>query len=399
MSLGLALKLSTAPLFKGVGVGPWERWISGLSVTQVLDFDFAKTDRFFQEAVGETLADDAGESIGLALDSAAWAGVSLAVLVAAQPELMSNPGGPYTTTSGYIGSAGGALSIVSGNLRVTNGSALYGAGYATISTASDRFYRQDVDIVATPDISYPSAGSTPGGYELLNNPRTAGNNRSAYYKAVGALTYPKPTVGVNIVSRIAEFARYSVKEIPGNHALQATSNLQGKRQAGGVCRYDGSDDNHLTTFLAQNGAMTLLFRGSIAASIAAVQVLLGASGSGANRCWMAVDTSGHLCAGVGSQSSSTIVGTKDIRGKNVVAAVTFDGAAVSLFLLADGVVTTEYSGAQASTPTTTIPFRLAANNNNGSAGSYAGIDANRFRAAHKAMSLADFTTISAAMAT
>ena len=202
----------------------------------------------------------------------------------------------------------------------------------------------------------------------------------------------------NIVGGTVTFNSLVIKKLPGNHGYQESATLQGKRQAGGVCRYDGIDDNHLTTFRAQNGAMTLLYHGTIDATIAATQMFLGASGSGANRCWLAVTTAGFIAAGVGSESTSTIVGTTDVRGKEIVAALTFDGSTVDLFLHVDGSATEEYSAAQASTPTTTVAFRIGAYNNNNTAAGFAKVDAKSLKAAHRAMTFAEFKSIAANLA-
>lgn len=389
---------SAITLNTGGGVS-WSQWITGLTETQVLDVDFSYTDRHFQDTSGLTLADDAGENIAIASDSALWAGKTFAALVASQPELVSN--GDFGSLTGWSGLS---ATLVGGEAQITGVGPLNGSAVNWFSQLNVcvryKFYSvaYDATFIST-------AGSLEAGHGYLARLTiTSASNGGVkatygYYAQADSVSsgQDRMTFAAS-ASSIWKVDNVSVKLVPGSHGLQTSSGLQGKRQAGGVCRYDGSDDNHLTEFKAQNGAMTLLYHGTVPASLAASQMVLGASGSSANRCWLAITTAGFIAAGVGSESTATIAGTTDVRGKTIVAALTFDGTTVKLFLRVDGVVTQEYSAAQSSTPTTTIPFRLGAYNNNGTAAGFAAVDAKSLKAAHKAMTLADFTSIAAQLA-
>lgn len=366
----------------GGGAMSWSRWSNGLSASQILDVDFAYTDRTFQNVTGTTLADDAGEAIALAMDSGSWRGRTLAGEVATQPELKATGaiGIVGTTTAATYNTSTGA-GTVSRTTYPTDQS------YVTFPVVAGARYDLDLECNNVAGITVrPSAAGT----NFIN---TAGTSGRVTYRLASTSSELMIFTAANSTS--LPFTVHSLKLIPGNHAVQATGTSTPARQAGGVSRYDGTADNLLTSFLAQSGPMTLLYQGTVPATLAAVQVLMGSSGSSANRCWIGVNTSGLLCAGVGSQTESTIVGTTDVRGKSIVAALTFDGSTVTLFLRVDGAVSQEYSAAQASTPTTAIPFRLGAMNNNGTAGSFAAIDANSFKAAHRAMTLAQFGAIAA----
>lgn len=396
---------SPIALEQGGGEAPvtWADFISGLTATQVLDVNFAETDRHFQSRFGPTLADDAGENIALAMDDAAWGGLSLAVVAAAATELVVNGTFDANITNWTAFAAQPGSGWDAGRMKV-------------VGTAGSQGYYQDVSGLTAAQ-TYVVAGTVETDAGAVNSgalsSRVGGSMTSIVEIATAApgasqtsFKYITGQTGIRVygvagylaVAGLAWFDNISCKLIVGNHGVQATSSLQGKRQAGGVCRYDGTDDNHLTTFLAQNGAMSLLYHGTVAASLAATQMVLGASGSSANRCWLAITTGGFIAAGVGSDSTATIVGTTDVRGKTIVAAVTFDGSTVKLFLRVDGVTTEEYSAAQASTPTTAIPFRIGAYNNNGTAAGFADVDAKRISAAHKVMALSEFTSIAAAWA-
>jgi len=416
----------------GVAVGPtWGEWIADLDGTQVLDIDFERTDRHWQDVAGATLADDAGENIALAFDqsqddgrgivnqlvysddfaNASWTKNSVSVAVVADSDGEADLVYPASTGTGsQIRRLFGSVSSV----VVTNSISAKAAGKNWLYV-----YNAQGNVAAWFNLATGAVGTVGGGVTAA-----IADDGGGYWRCsvTATVTYRGYFVGVadgngstsvtasgidGVYVRAAqqEFGALTAYQPngatvggPGEHGIQTLSNLQGKRQAGGVCHYDGSDDNHLTTFLAQNGANTMIYHGTVAASIAATQMPLGASGSGANRCWLAITTAGYIAAGVGSQSSATIVGTTDVRGKEIVAAVTFDGSTVKLFLLVDGVTTEEYSAAQDSTPTTSIPFRIGAYNNNGTAAGFAQIDAKSLKAAHKSMSLAEFTSIAADLA-
>lgn len=391
---------SAITLNTGGGVS-WSQWIAGLTAAQVLDVDFSYTDRHFQDTSGVTLADDAGENIALASDSAFWDGKTFAALVASQPELVSN--GDFGSLTGWSGLS---ATLVGGEAQITGVGAMNSsaANWFAQTVGYSRYSWYRVAYEAT-HVSTASSLEAGFGYNPKRVVTSAANGgvKSGYMFFAQA-----DSLGGGAPWQVTSFAagstavwkvdNVSAKLVPGSHGQQASSGLQGKRQAGGVCRYDGADDNHLTEFRAQNGAMTLLYHGTVAAFLAGTQMVLGASGSSANRCWLAITTSGLIAAGVGSESTATIVGTTDIRGKTIVAAVTFDGTTVNLFLRVDGATTQEYSATQAGTPTTTVPFRIGAYNNNGTAAGFAAVDAKSLKAAHKAMTLTEFTSIAARLA-
>lgn len=372
--LGLGLGLGRT----GGGAMSWSRWSNGLSASQILDVDFAYTDRHWQDVTGQTLADDAGEPIALAMDSGTWAGRTLAGEVAAQPELKG------TGTIGMFGSTTPATYNPSTGVgSVSRTTYPTDQSYVSFPVTIGAYYEVDVENFGVFGLALrPNSGGA------IVAALPLGRSKMRVASTTSVMLF---TCGTN--ANTTNFTVHSFKAVPGNHGIQATGTSRPARQAGGVSRYDGAADNLLTSFLAQSGPMTLLYHGTVPASLAAVQVLMGSSGSSANRCWIGVNTSGLLCAGVGSQTESTIVGTTDVRGKSIVAALTFDGSTVTLFLRVDGAVSQEYSAAQASTPTTAIPFRLGAMNNNGTAGSFAAIDANSFKAAHRAMTLTEFAQI------
>jgi hypothetical protein len=165
------------------------------------------------------------------------------------------------------------------------------------------------------------------------------------------------------------------RAIPGKHFAQAGATARPKWHTGNILTFDASDDVLLNTAtaLASATANTLMLRVTIPATISATQVLAGLSGASTARLYLAVNTSGKLCAGVGADSTTTIVGTTDVRGKTGTAVLRHDGTTVKLdWIEDDQAISHEYSAAQNGNPSTTITFNIGALNNNGTPGSYCG---------------------------
>ncbi len=333
-------------------------------------YDYIKTDRGFQESTGPTPAATAGDAIGLWFDQRQWNGQTFAQVLAAQSELVTN-GTFDSDLTGWTNSDLGAGSVSSWDAGSGDGRLALpradGSNIASrvqaVATVAGRIYCVSVRNPGA-NFSQVYVGSTSGGFQLLAILPLAGAATTSYYfVATGAVSYITVRGGTNGATSYVD--NISVKLIPGIHAIQATGTLKPSFQLLGA-KGDGSDDNLLPPYTAGVGANFLGVKNTnVPATLGATQVLLGASGAGANRCFLGIDTAGRACAGVGSDSTTTIVGTSDLRGTTASIFLTFDGTTVRLIV--NGVV--EYQAAQNSTPTTTIPFRVFGNNNNGTAGS------------------------------
>jgi hypothetical protein len=320
-------------------------------------YDFTKTDRHFQENTGQTIADDVGEVIGLALDQRSWGGKTLAALLAGQAELcvegnFSNGGAAWTLVTATV--SGGAL-------HASNG---FQMASQNMGLVVGKTYRVAFDYTRSSGVSIRlNNSSTNGAADLYTTPALGASGT--------VVAYVRPTTG-GVLSFEAAGAAWtgtidnvSVMLVPGNAAIQATGTLKGVRQSAG-CKFDGTDDNLLTAYLAVSGANFIGARTTVPSSLGAAQVILGASGSGTARAFLAIDTSGRACGGVGSQSTTTIVGTTDLRNTEATVFLTWNGTTVRLIV--NGAV--EYEAAQSGVATTSIPVRLGANNSNGTAGSF-----------------------------
>lgn len=346
------------------GGGAWKSFIGDsfsldafmASQADGLYYDFTKTDRHFQESIGPTLADDIDEPIGLALDQRTWRGQTLQQVVAAQAELLTN--GSFS--SGLTGwtnlSAGtGTATVTDGQLTVTRVDAS-NIGWVTqqIAVTAGRTYQVKATRVSGSGTAL-RVGTTSGGNELYDATLGIGTT-VRYIAATTAALHVNLRGSINDTTTVID--NVSVKEVPGRHATQATGASRPSRQSDGA-HFDGGDDVLLAAYRAGASKNFIAARFTAPAVVGATQVIVGASSS--LSCYLGITTAGKLAAGVGSDSTTTIVGGGDIRGLEVTAALSFNGSTVTLFL-DDAVV---YSGPQNGLPVTTVPFHIGARNSSG----------------------------------
>ena len=408
-------------------------------------FDFSKTDRLFQNLTGATLADSAGENIALALDAhtldgrgpvnkliytqqfdnAAWTKAQATVTAnsSVAPDgtttadtfldtaannihhinqtVTGTPSGLTYTVSAYLKASTlnyatiGLSDISSGSLYAvavfnlssgalaTSGAA--GAGYSvtssSITSVGNGWYRCAVTVVAGTSVSFLKA--------------VVGANKTGVItgSAGGFETYLGDGSGVFVWgAQLEEGASASAYQPngasvggPGNHGLQATTAAQPKWQTGGLARFDGSDDNLLTT-LNPAASFSMMFKGKITS---ASKVVMGSRSTTDTRVLIGTDAAGLLAGGVGADSTPTIKGGSDIRATIGVGALVFDASTVTLYWNGSPV----YSGAINGSPNTTIPLRLGAFNDNGTGGSFADADTYHALAIKKALTAAQIAAI------
>lgn len=327
-------------------------------------FDFKKLDRHFQEANGSTPSDGTGEAMGLSLDQRLWSGYTLSEVLASAPELILN--GQFTTnTTNWSAASSAVLSAVAGNLRITNGAASEGGAQQAVTTVAGDLFKLTVDGRSGTTASANVAMEVQGTVSFPRVGFTKNTQMNRFLVAAGTSVTIYPRTNSSTINEYAEFDNFSLKKIPGHCATQTTTSARPAFQASGV-KFDGSDDNLLTNYFASAGANFIVAKITVPATLSGLQIFAGASGASANRIYLAINSVGQLCAGVGGQVATVIVGTQDLRGQEVVVGLTMNGSTVKLFV--NGVE--EYSGAQVATPTTTIPFRIGCLNNNGTAANF-----------------------------
>lgn len=190
-------------------------------------FDFTKTDRFFQENTGPTLADDVGESIGLALSSRLWNGRTLADELALQDELIV---GAWTMSA-----AGSATATESpaGTLNLTGDGTNPGVGDNSLTTVVGRTYR--IDFTTANAAHNLNIGTSQGNTSIINQSGIAAGPHSVYFVATSTTTWVR---FLKTAAALATVSAISCKLVPGNHATQATGSLKPTRQV----FYGYSDD-------------------------------------------------------------------------------------------------------------------------------------------------------------
>jgi hypothetical protein len=328
----------------GIGIGPTVRSrgssLSALAIAQSKGvpfflYDFARTDLTFQDAAGQTLADDPTEAVALALSIDTNGSKTLAEVLAAQPEKVK---------AGLVAADFVAISNITvtdespGVLRFTNVAGGVSSAAIPIPTGLTvgRLYQVQFGVFS------PSANN------IVNVGRINVNGLS-FIAASGEDAWQTKTMLVvyasgNITAQASSLSQHgaagdyflarniSVKEIPGNHAIQTgAGTLRPTRQAGNVLRFDAADDNLLTALSGAVAGNAFIAKVTVPASLAATQVVAGFNAASNGR---------------------------------------FQVANVKIYW--NGVE--EHSVARNGAPGAAVPYRLGANNNNGTAGNFFGGD-------------------------
>jgi hypothetical protein len=173
----------------------------------------------FQDRAGTTPVTAVEQPVGLMLDKSK--GLTLG------PELVSNPG-PFTTTTGWTlydvppVTVAGSLTVASDNLTLFGSQTIGSRAIASITTVSGRWYKATINVVSATFMFFRITTDANGG-SITGFPTTvitSGGAYTAYFLATAATTYVVFTSNADTSSVVSGF---SVKELPGNHAFQATS--------------------------------------------------------------------------------------------------------------------------------------------------------------------------------
>jgi hypothetical protein len=242
-------------------------------------YDPSDLTTLFQDAAGTTPVTADGQPVGLALDKSKWGGKTLAQVIAGQPELISN-GELTANTNGWTAVNSPIVTTGVNGATIQNNGSTYGFMYQGITTVVGRRYQISVDI----DFTGPGfarvdwAGGVPAG--VGGNPINV--NADGHYS--GGFTATTTTTYICVGNRndnnaVNAFKNVSVKEIPGNHATQATVAKRRAYKTDGTLSWlldDGSDDALPVTFPNLGANCTVAY-----ASASGVTILTGQTISGA----------------------------------------------------------------------------------------------------------------------
>ena len=293
------------------------------------------------------------DSIGLSLDKRLMGTASVSAFIANQPELRGD-GAPTivgTATAATYNTVTGAATFARG-IDANNQSYIAWIGQTTLRR------------IALQNTGANAVRVRGGNYGAASPVKDVAAGQTETILIMPGVGYLTTTATLNNVACACTVQ--SLKAVPGNFQSQSTANLRPKYNAGGYRQYDGADDCLVGTVKCVASGNSLAAKVRIPETIAATQVIAGMQASTSTRFFLAVNASGQLCGAVGSDSTTTIVGSTDIRGQTGVAMLIEDGANVRLYW--NGAL--EYSGAKNGSPSTTPVIYEGALNNNGTAQSF-----------------------------
>lgn len=326
-------------------------------------------------STGNVAADN--DPCGLALDDHSWVYPNLARQVAAQAELVSNPGPAFVSTTGWTPQTNTpTLSIVGGRLRTTTTTGS-GGGVSRMSSpltcVVGRTYRiaysieasvdPNINILVSANANLNSAVLSLGAFSGLAAAGTAEFVATATTMYVG-VSFGAPTAVGNTVD--LNFA--SIKLMPGNHALTATGTQRPLWHPASGKPYlslDGSDDRLVSpTIPSANYTLAVAANWSAVSDVA----IGGGASTGGKRAFIGTDAGGGIGYGWGDVNTLTN-STTSILNANHVAILSGQGTTrVRLWL--DGVLKFNNSTISTAPDGTGGGVALGAYNNNGTPASF-----------------------------
>lgn len=204
---------------------------------QGVHYDPNDLSTLFQDSAGTTPVTAPGQPVGLMLDKRLG--------LVRGSELVSN-GGFSSGTAGWS-SNGTSLSVISGRLRVTMPSGGSARPFTSFSTVVGRTYAASGFVAPTVDSVAMAVGTVGGGSTIASATTSmATRTDTLYFVATTTTTFIYP-ICVASVGAFFEIDDISVRELPGNHAFQATAASRPMlRQNATTGAYyletDGSDD-------------------------------------------------------------------------------------------------------------------------------------------------------------
>lgn len=178
--------------------------------------------------------------------------------------------------------------------------------------------------------------------------------------------------------------------VQSSDALRPTFGITGDRRT--VDGNVAASANLLTDYLFNGTNDTIIFDVDVPATMATNSLVAGAnSAAGTARMFVGFNALGNLVAGVGTDVLSTVKDAVDWRGQRCIAALVAAGGRTKLYT-SNG---TPYDQVKNGAAVTDVAVRIAAQNANGTAGSYFGGKIHRLLIAPRDLTSAEFTAIRA----
>lgn len=298
---------------------------------------FDTFERLFLTSTGSTgnvAAND--DPVGLNLDRHSWGGASRDAIISAATEIV--PDGTFDTDLGnwsVAASSAPSTFIWSGGQAVsqTDGVAIGRLRSPAYPTVVGRLYR-----VSSTGTAGLRVGTASGNDDIL----AASANTTRYFVAVGTSTYLSSSETAN--GRTLD--NVSLKLIPGNHALQATTTKRPLWKANSgkpYLNFDGTDDYLGTPYIPGSaGTVAAAFRSATASAF----ILAGGISTGNKRCRIGLGAGG--IAQFDFNTSAEAVGSTDLRNTDAILIQTWGGGVhrcyVNGTLLVDEAVSANMDG-------------------------------------------------------
>lgn len=224
-------------------------------------YDPADMGSLYQDSAGTTPVTALGQPVGLMLDKSKG--------LVRGPELVTN--GTFDSgVAGWAAGGGGALSAVSGGLRLASDADGFSWAYQDIPTVVGRAY----EAKATVRGGSAMAGKlrvTSGGPEVGRHAFSGSGPAELSLVFVATDTVAQVQIYVDTPTAYTEFDNISVRELPGQHRSQTTSTARPVLAAGNVINFDGVDD-YLRTVFPDLGADVTIAR---SIPVTGAQILTG----------------------------------------------------------------------------------------------------------------------------
>jgi hypothetical protein len=304
--------------------------------------NFAELDELFTTTTGQTNVAVNDDLVGLVLDDHGWGSQTLAQIVVAQSELVTN--GSFSADANWSKGTGWTISGGAAVKAAGTGSVL-GQALAGVDGAAYYWTMTVTRAAGSVNIGWVGTG-TVFGYSI-----TASGTYSGVMiaPAGGGLTTLRVTADASFDGTVDNV---SVRRIPGNHASQLTSANRPlwKENAGKpYLLLDGSNDALIGSFFPMATGTGLTMAIAFNSTQGAVQTIPMGGGSATARAFIAIIANGRLGIGWGSQVNQA--GGSDLRNANHVVVVTGEGESRDVWL--DGVNITADFAAAVGTPVST----------------------------------------------
>jgi hypothetical protein len=315
-------------------------------------FNFSKTDRLLQDIAGTTAVAVDTDPIALPLDGHSWGGKTLPQFAAGQPNIA--PAFVPAGTGWSVTNSDATHKVIFGSgsaqFQVSSSSPLTILGATVLTSGKTYQLSGQITAAAGGQIKFDVVGAS------ITLPATTGPFSYIFTANSSVLGFYRSGAGVTDIT----LGNLTLKEIPGNHGLQATASARPFWKTPNFARLDGVDDNWLTT-LNPGGDMTLAVKMK-AANVGANRVAIGSASAAANSNLDLGISSGGVLRGSGGGTQLT--STAGISGVVCVGVlVVSGGSALTLYLNGAPAATGNTVGAV----NTTVPLRIGAYNSNGTA--------------------------------